>query len=320
VFHSILSPIGQYRATNTPPSKGKRSKKRKREEKKLKEEGPKTLRPPPPEISSFVVVGLNSITRSLESLSQKSKALKSADCEKNDADQNPQTPSSGAKSGALNDNGKPYNSPGQDPLSPIFESKSEKCDTGQASGSPPSNAKVDALKNIEALPIEKDDQIQESANPKEGSSQKSAADNAFGARSMAGDAQEPLIEEERVNYHFSAIFVPRSSQPSILHAHLPQLIATASLAHPELPTTRLVQLPKGCDSRLCEALGLPRVSFIGLLESAPLSRYLLGVVRECVPEIEVPWLGEAKKSDYLPVKINAIETLVPVAKKEQKVA
>jgi RNase P subunit Pop3 len=316
-----LSPIGQYRVTNNPPSKGKRSKKRKREEKKLKEENPKTSGDPPPEISSFVVVGLNSITRSLESLSQKSKALKSADCEKNDADQDPQPPSSGAKDGTLNDNEKPHNNPGQDPRSPSSESKSEKCDAGQTSGSPPFNAKVDALKNIEALPIEKDDQIQEPANSKEGSSQKSAADNASGARGVAGDAQEePLIEEGRVNYHFSAIFVLRSSQPSILHAHLPQLIATASLAHPKLPTTRLVQLPKGCDERLCEVLGLPRVSFIGLLESAPHSRYLLDVVREFVPEIEVPWLQEAKKSDYLPVKINAVETFVPVAKKEQKVA
>jgi ribonuclease P/MRP protein subunit POP3 len=117
--------------------------------------------------------------------------------------------------------------------------------------------------------------------------------------------------------HFAAIFVLRSSQPSILHAHLPQLIATASLAQPELPPIRLVQLPKGCDARLCVALGLSRVSFIGILEGAPHSRSLIDFVRDNVPEIEVPWLEEVRKMSYMPVKINAIETSVLVAKKPQ---
>lgn len=114
--------------------------------------------------------------------------------------------------------------------------------------------------------------------------------------------------------HFSAIFVLRSSQATILHDHLPQLVATASSAFPQLPATRLVQLPKGCDARLCEALALPRVSFIGLLDNAPYSKSLADFVRSCVPEVNVPWLQEAKKANYLPVKINAIETLAPAAK------
>jgi hypothetical protein len=127
---------------------------------------------------------------------------------------------------------------------------------------------------------------------------------------IAMGTKESLAKDEHVDDHFSAIFVPRSLQPPILHAHLPQLVVTASLAHPELPVTRLVQLPKGCDARLSEALGLPRVSFIGILDGAPHSKSL---------EIEIPWLAEAKKSVYLPVKINAIESFVPVvAQKKQK--
>lgn len=116
--------------------------------------------------------------------------------------------------------------------------------------------------------------------------------------------------------HFSAIFVCRSTQPTILNDHLPQLVYTASLAHAELPATRLVALANGSDTRLCEALGIPRVSFIGILDGAPHSKPLVNLVREYVPEIEVPWLKQAKESRYLPVKINAIETFSTVVKKD----
>jgi ribonuclease P/MRP protein subunit POP3 len=57
------------------------------------------------------------------------------------------------------------------------------------------------------------------------------------------------------------------------------------------------------------------VSFIGLVESAPHSKSLVEVVRQCVPEIEIPWLKEVRESKYLPVKINAIETFAAVSKK-----
>jgi hypothetical protein len=116
--------------------------------------------------------------------------------------------------------------------------------------------------------------------------------------------------------HFSAIFVCRSSQPAILNDHLPQLVTTASLAHPGLPATRLVELPKGSDARLSDALGLPRVSFIGIIEDAPQSKSLVDLVRECVPEVEIPWLQQAKESKYLPVKINAIEKFSTVMKND----
>jgi len=300
----------------------------------LREEDSKTSRPPPPEISSFIEVGLNSVTRSLVSLSQKSKVLKSADGKKNDAAQDPhsptseakkeksdagqalRSPSSGAQDNASSGNKKPLNNAAQNTQSPASAVETENSDAGQVSRFSTSKATSDASNHIEAS-LE-DPQIQEPAASR-GESQKSAADCGSAARRGAREAQVSPIEEEGIGHHFSAIFVPRSSQPENLHAHLPQLIATASLAHPELPATRLVQLPQGCEARLCEALHLPRVSLIGLLDSAPHSKSLLDVVRRCVPEIEVPWLQEAKKSVYLPVKINAIETFAPIRKKEQKV-
>lgn len=124
------------------------------------------------------------------------------------------------------------------------------------------------------------------------------------------------VAEKDAHSVFSAVFVSRHSQPSILHAHLPQLVATASLAYPESPATRLIQLPRGSEERLCEALGLPRVSFIGLAEGAPHSGSLVDLIRGCVSPVEVPWLVEAKEAEYLPVKINSIETFAPVVKKK----
>jgi hypothetical protein len=337
VFHSLLSPIGQYRAANITPSKGKRSKKRKRKENKSKGEEPDLSRPPPPEILSFVVVGLNSITRSLESLSQKSRALKSVDCEKNDAGQDPrsgienkrsdagQVPqylAPEARNEALSISDGHLKDTGQSLQLLASEAKSQKSAAGQTSQSEGSEAKKDALNNA-GKPLK--NAAQSSRSPLSGAKSKdsnpiSQPPSSRARSETTKDLKETLVNDEHVDHHFSAIFVPRSSQPPILHAHLPQLVVTASLANPELPVTRLVQLPKGCDARLSQALGLPRISFIGLLDGAPHSKSLVDIVREYVPEIEIPWLKEAKKSVYMPVKINAIEIFVPVAQKEQKSA
>jgi ribonuclease P/MRP protein subunit POP3 len=132
-----------------------------------------------------------------------------------------------------------------------------------------------------------------------------------------GLLDENIAPDQSSNPHFTAILVLRSSQPTILHAHLPQLISIASLAHPESPPTRLVQLPKGCDERLCEILGLPRVSFIGIVEGAPNSQGLVDFIRDSVAPIELPWLSDVKNAKYLPVNVKAIETTVGISKKVQ---
>lgn len=96
------------------------------------------------------------------------------------------------------------------------------------------------------------------------------------------------------------------------------MIAAASLAQPSLPATRLVQLPPGSEERLSKALGLPRVSFLGILSGAPHAASLVDLVQECVKPIEIPWLREAKEQKYLPVKINAIQTTAGLGKKAKK--
>lgn len=130
----------------------------------------------------------------------------------------------------------------------------------------------------------------------------------------------PQINEVNSNHqsppqgHFSAILVARSNQPPVLNSHLPQLLNAASKAYPTKQSTRLVQLPKGSETRIAEALGLLRVSFLGILDDAPNSKALIDLIRDSVEEIETPWLDEAKKAEFLDTKIISIQTTVGTAK------
>ena len=121
-----------------------------------------------------------------------------------------------------------------------------------------------------------------------------------------------------VSRRLAAIFVPRSDQAPILSSHLPLLVHTASLARSASPATRLVNLPKGAEARLCAAAHLPRVSFVGLFEDAPNATPLVDFVRERVAPIDVPWLKEVGTGIYIPVDIKALETTAPAESKAAK--
>ena len=110
--------------------------------------------------------------------------------------------------------------------------------------------------------------------------------------------QKPLV----------AVFVPQVEQPTILHAHLPLLIKSASLASPSLPPTRLIALPKGAEARLSKALGIPRVGLVGLTDNSPHASQLIEFSRIHVPEVKIPWLQESTAGLYLPPVINKIHT------------
>lgn len=115
----------------------------------------------------------------------------------------------------------------------------------------------------------------------------------------------------------AAIFVSRSSQPPVLYSHLPLLTKAASLAVPSSPSTRIVPLPEGAADRLKAALGIPRVGMVGLIDGAPNASSLIELIRQQVPELEIPWLQEAAKGTYLAAKINAIQTDAPVNTKRR---
>lgn len=217
----LISPIGQYRRDHINPSKGKRSKKTSRKHKSEDKEATTSSEAPAPsipEVSSYVVVGLNSILRRLESLSN---------------------------------------------LSRIRSAKSHE------------------LKLLE------------------------------------GDSNTK-VDESTSFKRFLAIFIVSLSQPVIIEELLPQLVATASLASPTYPQTRVVRVPKEYHNQLRQCLGIPSVSIIGILDGAPLSKGLIEFIIEHVPENKLPWIGEAESVQYLPVKINAIENLVASVAKRQR--
>ncbi|RKF63374.1 putative rna-processing protein [Erysiphe neolycopersici] len=217
----LITPIGQYRLDHINPSKGKRSKKTRRKYKSEDKEATRCLEVPIssiPEVSNYVVVGLNSVLRRLESLSNLSRLR-------------------GAKS-----------------LQP---------------------------------------------------------------NNFEGDSNT-IVDGSDSSLHFLAIFIVSSSQSAIVEELLPQLIVTASLANPTYPQTRIVRVPKECHNQLCQCLGIPSVSIIGILDGAPLSKGLKEFVIQHVPENKIAWIEEAASVQYLPVRINAIENQVVSVAKRQK--
>jgi ribonuclease P/MRP protein subunit POP3 len=116
------------------------------------------------------------------------------------------------------------------------------------------------------------------------------------------------------NKPYDVVFVARSGQPSTFHCHFPQMVALAARSQPADKAVRLVGFSKACEDRLSAALGIPRVSSIGLREDAPQARGLVEFVRDHVPPIEVAWLREARAGKFLETKIDAVPTKVGVKK------
>ncbi|KAI0539902.1 hypothetical protein GGR58DRAFT_463155 [Xylaria digitata] len=141
--------------------------------------------------------------------------------------------------------------------------------------------------------------------------QKTASDG-LEAKSQR-DGQKP--EEISTGRFYSVIFIARSGQPNALSSHLPQMVAVASKSHPSQPPTRLVELPRACEGRLCETLGIPHVSCIGICVGAPNSNALVDFTREHVAATKVPWLQEAVDAGFRTTKINVIETVIGSRKK-----
>ncbi|KAK7970336.1 hypothetical protein PG996_001233 [Apiospora saccharicola] len=134
----------------------------------------------------------------------------------------------------------------------------------------------------------------------------------IGLTTVTRGLQEPsamsrdTIESSR---QYSVIFVARSGQPSGINSHLPQMVAAASGLRPSQSPIRLVGFSKSCEQRLTSALGIPRVSCIGVSGDAPNSKALIDFVHKRVPVIDVAWLREAVSGGYKDTKIKTIETV-----------
>jgi hypothetical protein len=90
---------------------------------------------------------------------------------------------------------------------------------------------------------------------------------------------------------YSAIFVARSGQSTAFHCHFPQMVAVASKSPSCKQPVRLVGFSAPCADRLSAAVGIPRVSAIGLRDGAPHAKALLDYVQAHVAPISAPWLS-----------------------------
>lgn len=108
--------------------------------------------------------------------------------------------------------------------------------------------------------------------------------------------------------HVAAVFLLRPLD-DLIYSHLPTLCHTASLAHPELPATRLVLLDPASEEKVAAALAQsPNVSMLAILEveqSEESGRKVLAdYVRREVQAVEVPWLKEAMEAQWLGTKVD----------------
>ena len=102
----------------------------------------------------------------------------------------------------------------------------------------------------------------------------------------------------------AAVFVDRSCQHSMLHSHLPLLVAAASASRTPVCFIRLVALPNGAEAKLSGALRIPRVGMIGVEHDAPGAGPLLSFVEEHVPKLDIPWLTNPQNG-FLPTEVDA---------------
>lgn len=125
----------------------------------------------------------------------------------------------------------------------------------------------------------------------------------------AEEAQSASAESDVVTY--SVIFVARSGQSTAFHCHFPQMVAVASRSPSCEQPVRLVGFSAPCAERLSAALGIPRVSAIGLRDGAPNAKALVDYVREHVAPVPQSWISPAPSSpsEWLGTSIKAVETV-----------
>ncbi|SPO02794.1 uncharacterized protein DNG_05469 [Cephalotrichum gorgonifer] len=135
--------------------------------------------------------------------------------------------------------------------------------------------------------------------------------------SSAAELHPPVPPEEQSRptesdaVAYSVIFVARSGQSTAFHCHYPQMVAVASRSPSCSHPIRLVGFSAPCAERLCVALGVPRVSAIGLRDGAPNAGALLDYVREHVAPVSMSWISPdpSQALRYLGANIKAVETV-----------
>ncbi|KAF4976833.1 hypothetical protein FDECE_18425 [Fusarium decemcellulare] len=114
--------------------------------------------------------------------------------------------------------------------------------------------------------------------------------------------------QDKPQRRYIMVFVARGNQASSFNCHFPQIVSAASRHLPVEDRIRLVGFSNPCSERLSACLGVPRVSSIAIVKDAPGAGALQDFVLKTVAPVEATWLDASVDGQYLPTKINAIET------------
>lgn len=90
---------------------------------------------------------------------------------------------------------------------------------------------------------------------------------------------------------------------SLPHAHIPTLVHLSTLSSPKATATRLLAVPPGCEPELAEALHIPHVGALAILDGAPGADALIAYVREQLDVTRCAWIEEALKPEWKGVRI-----------------
>jgi ribonuclease P/MRP protein subunit POP3 len=91
---------------------------------------------------------------------------------------------------------------------------------------------------------------------------------------------------------------------SLQYSHLPTLVAFTAASRAGGFAPRFVALDAAAEQKLKTALGIPRVSVLGVLSDAPGAAPLFGYVRHNVSPLDIPWVKEATQGKWLGTKIS----------------
>ncbi|KAF4123224.1 ribonuclease P/MRP protein subunit POP3 [Geosmithia morbida] len=138
-------------------------------------------------------------------------------------------------------------------------------------------------------------------------------------QSEVGDSKS----KQRKDRCYAMVFVARGDQSSVFNCHFPRMVAAAASSGNAggKAGTRLVGFSKSCSDRLSKCLHIPRVSSVAVAVDAPGATALLETVNRIVRPLDGIDLlnGQQRQPQYIPTKINAIETTVG-QKKQKKAA
>lgn len=127
-----------------------------------------------------------------------------------------------------------------------------------------------------------------------------------GEKENAASESKPGEHPDTAPKRLAFVLIPHNHPPASLpHAHIPTLVHLATMNSPKDTATRLLAVPPTYEPQIAEALNIPHVGALAVMEGAPGADALVAYVREQVEVTTCAWIDEAMKPEWKAVKIDA---------------